>query len=119
MMKEVDAKKNPGLAKLPEDVRNKMGFMKDGGEVKYEYRGGGEVDLEEIADDIRQTMKDQKIQEGIDSTSPEGEDAMFSKRKKAKTYMGGGMVEYGHGGEVGSGRGCGIAVSGRKYSGTF
>jgi len=87
--------------------------------VDYEYKDGGEVDLEKIADDIRQTMKDQKIQEGIDSTSPEGEDAIFSERKKAKKYMGGGMVEYGDGGEVGSGRGCGIAVSGRKYSGTF
>jgi hypothetical protein len=119
MMKEVDAKKNPGLAKLSKKVRNKMGFMKDGGEVKYEYRGGGEVDLEKIADDIRQTMKDQKIQEGIDSTSPEGEDAIFSKRKKAKTYMGGGMVEYRHGGDVSSGKGCGIATSGRKFSGTF
>ena len=50
MMKEVDAEKNPGLAKLPKKVRNNMGFMKDGGEVKYEYRGGGEVDLEKIAD---------------------------------------------------------------------
>jgi hypothetical protein len=30
-MKPVDAKKNPGVAKLPTAVRNKMGFMKDGG----------------------------------------------------------------------------------------
>ena len=29
----VDAKKNPGLAKLPTAVRNKMGFMKRGGKV--------------------------------------------------------------------------------------
>ena len=27
--KKVDAKKNPGLAKLPEKVRNKMGFIKE------------------------------------------------------------------------------------------
>ena len=33
MKKKVDAMKNPGLAKLPEKVRNNMGFMKDGGEV--------------------------------------------------------------------------------------
>ena len=32
--KKVDAKKNPGLAKLQEKVRNKMGFMKRGGKVK-------------------------------------------------------------------------------------
>ena len=32
-MKSVDAKKNPGVAKLPTAVRNKMGFMKDGGKA--------------------------------------------------------------------------------------
>ena len=31
MMKAVDADKNPGLAKLPTQVRNKMGYMKKGG----------------------------------------------------------------------------------------
>ena len=33
-MKPVDKNKNPGLAKLPTKVRNKMGFMKKGGKVK-------------------------------------------------------------------------------------
>jgi len=33
-MKKVDKKKNPGLAKLPKAVRNKMGFMKKGGKVR-------------------------------------------------------------------------------------
>ena len=33
-LKKVNAKKNPGLAKLPPQVRNKMGFMKKGGKVK-------------------------------------------------------------------------------------
>jgi hypothetical protein len=33
-LKKVDTKKNPGLAKLPTKVRNKMGFMKKGGAVK-------------------------------------------------------------------------------------
>ena len=32
-MKPVDKSKNPGLAKLPTKVRNKMGFMKKGGRV--------------------------------------------------------------------------------------
>jgi|TARA_R100000479_G_scaffold38039_2_gene16902 hypothetical protein len=32
-LKPVDKKKNPGLAKLPTEVRNKMGYMKDGGMV--------------------------------------------------------------------------------------
>ena len=30
----VNKNKNPGLAKLPTKVRNKMGFMKKGGKVK-------------------------------------------------------------------------------------
>jgi len=33
-LKTVDKSKNPGLAKLPTQVRNKMGYMKDGGKVK-------------------------------------------------------------------------------------
>jgi len=32
-MKPVDKKKNPGLAKLPKKVRNKMGYMKNGGKA--------------------------------------------------------------------------------------
>jgi phosphoserine phosphatase len=31
IMKPVDANKNPGLSKLPTEVRNKMGYMKKGG----------------------------------------------------------------------------------------
>ena len=30
-LKPVDSTSNPGLAKLPEDVRNKMGYLKKGG----------------------------------------------------------------------------------------
>jgi len=33
-MKPVDSDKNPGLNKLPKEVRNKMGFMKKGGKPK-------------------------------------------------------------------------------------
>jgi len=35
-MKPVDTNENPGLAKLPTEVRNKMGYMKKGGKVKHE-----------------------------------------------------------------------------------
>jgi len=54
--------------------------------------------LEGVVDDVRQTMEDQKIQEGIDSTSPEGEDAIFIKKR---SYKNGGRV-----------RGSGIARKG-------
>jgi len=38
-MKQVDMKKNPGIAKLPTAVRNKMGFMKKGGMAEFEKSG--------------------------------------------------------------------------------
>ena len=34
-LRPVDKESNPGLAKLPEDVRNKMGFAKKGGSTKW------------------------------------------------------------------------------------
>ena len=33
-MKKVDTSENPGLSKLPTEVRNKMGYMKKGGMAK-------------------------------------------------------------------------------------
>ena len=33
-LKEVDSSKNPGLSKLPKEVRNKMGYMEEGGKAK-------------------------------------------------------------------------------------
>tara|TARA_R100001369_G_scaffold3517_2_gene10867 strand:+ start:86 stop:508 length:423 start_codon:yes stop_codon:yes gene_type:complete len=138
MKKKVDAMKNPGLAKLPEKVRNNMGFMRNGGMVDYEYEDGGmveyedggEINLEDIAEDIRATMSAQAIQDAIDrqleseteSTPTKDEaDAIKKRMRKGRgqTYMGGGMVKYGMGGRVSSGKGCGIATSGRKFSGTY
>ena len=46
-MKPVDMEKNPGLAKLPTPVRNKMGYMKKGG----------------MADDSKEDMKMDKEQD--------------------------------------------------------
>ena len=37
-LKKVDKSKNPGLAKLPTSVRNKMGYMKKGGSTKNTRR---------------------------------------------------------------------------------
>ncbi len=42
MAKKAVPEANKGLAKLPKDVRNKMGFMADGGAVK-KMRSGGTV----------------------------------------------------------------------------
>jgi hypothetical protein len=38
-LKPIDKSKNPGLAKLPTGVRNKMGYMKKGGAVKKKDGG--------------------------------------------------------------------------------
>lgn len=47
-LKAVDAEENPGLAKLPTNVRNKMGYAKKGGSIK-KYADGGMVTDEERA----------------------------------------------------------------------
>jgi hypothetical protein len=39
-LKEVDADENPGLSKLPTNVRNKMGYMNQGGKPKKMNTGG-------------------------------------------------------------------------------
>ena len=41
-MKSVDMEKNPGMAKLPTAVRNKMGYMKKGGMAE-----GGKADMKQ------------------------------------------------------------------------
>ena len=43
-MKPVDMKKNPGVAKLPTAVRNKMGFMKKGGMAKSDAKEDTKMD---------------------------------------------------------------------------
>jgi len=39
-LKAVDSEDNPGLAKLPTNVRNKMGYMRTGGKAKKMMTGG-------------------------------------------------------------------------------
>lgn len=39
-LKEVNSSENPGLSKLPTEVRNKMGYMKKGGMAKGYAKGG-------------------------------------------------------------------------------
>ncbi|ASE99989.1 hypothetical protein [uncultured virus] len=53
-LKPVDKSKNPGLAKLPTDVRNKMGFMKKGGRVGL--NSGGDVKKKKVLSDTKVGM---------------------------------------------------------------
>ena len=55
MLKDVDSEANPGLAKLPEGVRNKMGYKRSGGSVKY--KSGGKVSASKRADGCAQRGK--------------------------------------------------------------
>ena len=60
-LKSVDKNKNPGLAKLPTGVRNKMGYMKKGGVVKK--KSGGmvlEIGLRPATEKEMKMAKDMK-----------------------------------------------------------
>jgi hypothetical protein len=70
-LKSVDAEENPGLAKLPTNVRNKMGYAKKGGEVKKCADGG-------IVDNIKAVGK--KLYENVMGT-PEQNKAAAEQEK--------------------------------------
>ena len=53
-LKPVDSEENPGLGKLPTEVRNKMGYMKKGGLMKN--------------DDMKQDMPMMKKVAGLEAT---------------------------------------------------
>ena len=78
-LKKVDAKKNPGLSKLPTEVRNKMGFMKRGGVAKQKMVIGG------IARGINKLLSKK------DKTSGQGKPAGKPALPKKPSNKGGGM----------------------------
>ena len=95
-LKPVDKEKNPGLAKLPEEVRNKMGFMKQGGlaEATARLKAKG--------------MKDggMVLEIGLrPATAKENKMAKEMMGKKPKKMAGGGMVS----------RGTGAAIRGKGF----
>ena len=87
-LKAVDAKKNPGMSKLPTPVRNKMGYAKKGSSVSKAM--------------------------GEDRTSVPAEySAKAQSKKPVKKKMGGGKVyERKHGGKVVSGNDGNSVVAG-------
>ena len=78
-LKAVDADKNPGLAKLPEDVRNDMGYLKKGGKVKKKAPKGMHY------------MPDGKLMKDSDHKK---------KKTKKKMAYGGGVKKMKHGGKI-------------------
>lgn len=104
-LKPVDAKKNPGLAKLPTDVRNKMGFMamggkmtdtdKDfmyGGKMKKMMFGGGFKKIAEKKDEMKKRFKS-AIAAKFGSKKPKRKKKMMKGGKM--NYPGGGMMKKG------------------------
>ena len=61
-MKPVDMKKNPGIAKLPTAVRNKMGFMKKGG-MASDAKEDMKMDKAQDKAMIKKAMKQHDAQE--------------------------------------------------------
>ena len=119
-MKPVDKSKNPGLSKLPTEVRNKMGFMKKGGDVKKGVTEGMKK-AGKKAGELGAAIAKVKKKQAKDK-SPKGfrgdpnKDGTFKKGGMAKKkMMGGGMaMKYKHGGKVG--KKCprdGIAMKGK------
>ena len=106
-MKDVDKTKNPGLAKLPTPVRNKMGYAKDGGKV-YERQYGGPAagkksSVESSAKKSSATKK--KKRKSVDMNKTPDMDYTttpkeFSAQAQSKKMGGGKVYKKGHGGKV-------------------
>ena len=128
-MKDVPMDKKKNLGKLPEEVRNKMGFNKAGGKVKKMKEGGGVKKA--VSEGLKKAAKTGaglgaaiakvKKKQAKDK-SPKvfrgdpNKDGTFKKGGMAKKkMMGGGMaMKYKHGGKVG--KKCprdGIAMRGK------
>jgi len=130
-LKPIDKKKNPGLAKLPTDVRNKMGYMKDGGSVSKAK--GKDIQVKEVDAMIAQLRNKSKgmssealrtLKERIKYNLGKKEGGMvleiglrpatkqemkMAKEMKPQKKANGGMVS----------RGTGQAIRGKGFKGVF
>ncbi len=105
-MKPVDAKKNPGLAKLPKDVRNKMGYMAMGGKMKADedFMYGGKM-MKKMMKGGKMAMGGafRKVAEKKDEMMKRYKSAAeakfgLKKPKRKKKMMKGGKMNYPGGG---------------------
>ena len=130
-LKPVDKESNPGLAKLPTEVRNKMGYMKDGGSVgkakgkdiqvkevdamlaqlRNKSKGMSSEALRTLKNSIKYNLgkKDggMVLEIGL-RPATKSEMKMAKKMKKPMKKAGGGMV-----------RGAGAAITGKGFKGVF
>jgi hypothetical protein len=92
-LKAVDSSDNPGLSKLPTEVRNKMGYMKKGGMAKKGMKEGGMMDKKDMAQDKKTVKKAVGMHE---KQLHEGKKSDLTKLKKggmAKKMAKGGGIE--------------------------
>jgi len=86
-LKAVDSSKKPGLAKLPTEVRNKMGYAQNGivSKIKASFKKAGE-DLEQANRDYKTSDSVRNLP--IKSKSMKGKlDEMRSNRAKADSLF--------------------------------
>ena len=94
-MKKVDASENPGLAKLPTEVRNKMGYMKKGGMAKKKMNMGGMAYKEGGKADMAQDKKTVKKAVGMHEKQLHG-----GKKSNLANLKSGGMTKMAKGGGI-------------------
>ena len=113
-LKAVDSSDNPGLSKLPTEVRNKMGYMKKGGMAKKKMKMGGMAYKEGGKADMAQDKKMAKKAIGMhDKQMHGGKKTDLAKLKKGGMAKGCG---YSKGGQLSKANG--VAVKG-KTKGTM
>ena len=101
-LKATDSSENPGLSKLPTEVRTKMGYMKKGGMAKKGMKEGGMADM---AQDKKMAKKAVGMHE---KQLHEGKKSDLTKLKKGGMAKGCG---YSKGGQLAKANG--IAVKGK------
>jgi hypothetical protein len=104
-LKATDSSENPGLSKLPTEVRNKMGYMKKGGMAKKGMKEGGMMDKKDMAQDKKTAKKAIGMHE---SQLHGGKKSDLTKLKKGGMAKGCG---YSKGGQLAKANG--IAVKGK------
>ena len=104
-LKAVDSSDNPGLSKLPTEVRNKMGYMKKGGMAKKGMKEGGMMDKKDMAQDKKMAKKAVGMHE---KQLHAGKKSDLTKLKKGGMAKGCG---YSKGGQLAKANG--IAVKGK------
>jgi len=98
-LKATDSSENPGLSKLPTEVRNKMGYMKKGGMAK-KYKEGGMMDKKDMAQDKKTVKKAVGMHEKQLHGGKKSDLAALKKGGMAKMKKGGSCYAKGGGIEV-------------------